>query len=74
MWNLQSHKSAYADMLVAFGRMLLKAERAACAEACKQVQCRSISGASYDYMTGKEMAVQQCEDAILALNDLPTGE
>ena len=62
-----------AHGIVEFARALFKAERAACVEACKAVQCRNISGASYDYMTGKEMAVQQCVKSILARNDLPTG-
>ena len=63
-----------AHGIVEFARALLKAERDACAEACKAVQCRNISGASYDYMTGKEMAVKQCVDTLLARNDLPAGD
>ena len=68
------HEGQGADALLRFSRLLIQAERAACVEACKKITCWGISGATDDYMEGKEMAAQQCGWTISARNDLPTGE
>ena len=56
-----------------FARLLLKAERDACVEACRAVLDAKLSNAHNMYRAGKEMAVEQCMNSILARNDLPTG-
>ena len=63
-----------ADALLRFSRLLIHSERVACVDACKSVQCRNITNATRAYIDGKEMARHQCMNAILARNDLPTGE
>ena len=63
-----------ADALLSFSRLLIQAERAACIEACDAVDAGPFVGAHEEYLAGKEMAVKQCLRAILARNDLPTGE
>lgn len=49
-------------------RRAIFAEREACETACRAVVHRPIEGASDDYMDGKEMALVQCQRAILARN------
>ena len=62
LWLNSEGKGAAAVVL--FARVLVVAEREACAQACEAVHFRPIQGAHEEYMAGKEMTVQQCARAI----------